>query len=261
MRLRAGPPGPGLRGEVTAGDSGCDPDRFRYNGAVIRGRLLITVLVLLLGAWRAAAGTFYSCQKRGEEQPTVVNERVVDKWRAEGFRCRAIFRQGGQPATSDTATSASSGAAGAPTATTPVAAGAPDADRVRDVLPLVRAAADRYSLPVPFILAVIKVESGFQRTAVSPAGAQGLMQVMPFNCHRLGIADPFDPAQNIQGGSRLLRLLANRFEGDFVQVLSGYHAGGGAVDAKAGIPFEETNLYVKKVLDYYYHYKEFYSER
>ncbi len=226
-----------------------------------RGTLVIAALALLLGAPCASAGTFYSCQKRGEEQPTVVNERVVDKWRAEGFRCRAIFRQGGAPATSDATGGASTDRKPDGTPVPVVNAGAPDADRVRDVLPLVRAAAERYTLPVPFILAVIKVESGFQRAAVSPAGAQGLMQVMPFNCHRLGIRDPFDPAENIQGGTRLLRLLANRFDGDFVQVLSGYHAGGGAVDAKAGIPFEETNLYVKKVLDYYYHYKEFYSER
>jgi soluble lytic murein transglycosylase-like protein len=223
--------------------------------------ILITSFVLLAGAARVAAGTFYSCQKRGEEQPTVVNERVVDKWRAEGFQCRTIFRQGGAAASSD-------GAVGAMPVKKPdaspapgVAAGSPDADRVREVLPLVRTAAEKYTLPVAFLLAVIKVESGFQRTAVSPAGAQGLMQVMPFNCHRLGIDDPFDPGQNILGGARLLRQLANRFEGDFVQVLSGYHAGGGAVDAKAGIPYEETNLYVKKVLDYYYHYKEFYADR
>lgn len=221
--------------------------------------LFITVVVLVLGAARASAGTFYSCQKRGEEQPTVVNERVVDKWRADGFRCRPIFRQGGTPGTSDTAGAATSDRKPEGTSVPSVAAGAPDGDRVRDVLPFVSAAAQKYSLPIPFVLAVIKVESGFQRTAVSPAGAQGLMQVMPFNCHRLGIHDPFDAEQNILGGTRLLRLLANRFEGDFVQVLSGYHAGGGAVDAKAGIPFEETNLYVKKVLDYYYHYKEYYG--
>jgi len=228
---------------------------------VTRLSFIITALALVLAAAPATAGTFYSCQKRGEEQPTVVNERVVDKWRAEGFRCRAIFRQGGMPASSDVAPSGGPEKKADGPGTAPVAAGAPDADRVREILPLVRAAALRYTLPVPFLLAVIKVESGFQRTAVSPAGAQGLMQVMPFNCHRLGISDPFDPAQNVQGGARLLRLLANRFDGDFVQVLSGYHAGGGAVDAKAGIPFEQTNLYVKKVLDYYYHYKEFYSER
>lgn len=225
-----------------------------------RPRLIIAALVLLLGAARASAGTFYSCQKHGEAT-TVANEKVVDRFRHNGWNCKAIFHQGGPASSSDTTTVSSSRPSSYATPAGTLAAGAPDADRVRDYLPFVRAAAEKYSLPIAFILAVMKVESGFQRTAVSSAGAQGLMQVMPFNCHSLGIRDPFDAEQNILGGSRLLRLLANRFEGDFVQVLSGYHAGGGAVDAKAGIPFEETNLYVKKVLDYYYHYKEYYAER
>ena len=133
-----------------------------------------------------------------------------------------------------------------------------DEDRVRGLLPHVQAATSRYDIPIPFVLAVMKVESAFKPRALSSAGAQGLMQVMPFNCKPLGIRDPFDPAQNILGGTRLLRQLANRFEGDMVQVLAAYHAGGGAVSKKAGIPYEQTDLYVRKVLDYYYHYKRFY---
>jgi len=230
---------------------------------VTTGPTIIVALGVLLWASGAAAGTFYACAKRGAD-PYIVNEvSEVERLRREGWRCSIYLRTGAKSTSSDpsgTADSSSKPTAGTPTPPV-VMAGAPDADRVRDYLPFVRAAAEKYSLPIAFILAVMKVESGFQRTAVSPAGAQGLMQVMPFNCHRLGIRDPFDAEQNIQGGTRLLRMLANRFEGDFVQVLSGYHAGGGAVDAKAGIPFEETNLYVKKVLDYYYHYKEYYAER
>ncbi len=240
-------------------DSGCEPNGFGYNGAVTRAHLIITALVLVLGAARASAGTFYSCQKSGAD-PYFVNEpKEVERLRRDGWRCSTYFRVGKPAPTSEPATAGASTSASSTSPSPKVGAGAPDGDRVRDVLPFVSAAAAKYSLPIPFLLAVIKVESGFQRAAVSPAGAQGLMQVMPFNCHRLGIHDPFDPEQNILGGTRLLRLLANRFEGDFVQVLSGYHAGGGAVDAKAGIPFEETNLYVKKVLDYYYHYKEYYG--
>ena len=66
------------------------------------------------------------------------------------------------------------------------------------------------------------------------------------------VTDPFDPEQNIRGGSRYLRRLADHYDGDIIKTLSAYHAGFRAVDRKDGIPYEQTEKYVKKVLSYYY---------
>ncbi len=119
----------------------------------------------------------------------------------------------------------------------------------------VQGAAAHYQLPEALIWAVMKVESGFNPQAVSDRGAQGLMQLMPTTSTELGVTDPFDPEQNIYGGARLLRKLANRFDGDVVLALSGYHAGGGAVNAAGGIPYDRTSMYVGMVLKAYYAYK------
>ena len=121
--------------------------------------------------------------------------------------------------------------------------------------PYVEEAARQYDIPEPFIKAIIRVESNFTYRAVSSVGAQGLMQLMPATGRELGVTDPFDPRQNILGGARLLRLLANRHRGDIVKVLSSYCAGSGAVQKKGGIPSEAAESYVRAVLDYYYQYK------
>ncbi|MCA9519993.1 MAG: lytic transglycosylase domain-containing protein [Myxococcales bacterium] len=121
---------------------------------------------------------------------------------------------------------------------------------------MIRDAAKKYQIPVPFIKAVIKVESGYNPRALSWAGAMGLMQLMPGTARTLGVTEPYDPRQNIFGGVKYLRILANRFNGDLSLVLSGYHAGEGAVVRKGGIPFQKTDEYVRMVLAWYYRYKE-----
>ena len=102
-------------------------------------------------------------------------------------------------------------------------------------------------------MAVIAVESGWNPRAVSRAGALGLMQLMPATARDMYVADIFDPAQNIEGGARYLRLLQDRFGGDLEKVLAAYNAGpervlrhGGAVP-----PIPETQAYVRKVLALY----------
>jgi hypothetical protein len=231
--------------------------------------ILLVSCVWVPAAPALASGPLFRCKHRSSDTETFTNDRgVLEKYKRAGWRCEVYLQFGASRGGGGGATGESGGAAlpqvgggiKAP-AVAMVAGGVPgrDDDRVRQVLPFALEASQKYTIPVPFILAVVKVESGFVPSAVSPVGAQGLMQVMPFNCKRLGISDPFDPRQNILGGTMLLRLLANRFEGDMVQVLSGYHAGGQAVENKAGIPFEQTDLYVKKVLDYYYHYKKYYA--
>ena len=116
----------------------------------------------------------------------------------------------------------------------------------------VREASERFNLPEEFILGVMFVESRFKVRAKSHAGAMGLMQLMPGTAKDMGCTDPWDPYQNIMGGSRFLRRLADRFDGDFVKVISGYHAGGCAVNREGGIPHRQTAEYVRAVLDAYY---------
>ncbi|WP_320414784.1 lytic transglycosylase domain-containing protein [Palleronia sp. THAF1] len=98
-------------------------------------------------------------------------------------------------------------------------------------------------------LAVIAVESAGRPTAVSHAGAQGLMQLMPATAERFGVKDSNDPRQNISGGVKYLHWLMDRFKGDPLLVLAGYNAGEGAVDKHKGVPpYAETMDYVPKVL-------------
>lgn len=120
----------------------------------------------------------------------------------------------------------------------------------------IRGAARRYQLPESFVRAVIHTESRYNPRAVSRAGAMGLMQLMPSTAKFLGVPQPFDPRQNIYGGCKLLRLLANRFNGDMVLVAAGYNAGAGAVQKYGGVPpYVETRAYVKGVLRRYYAYE------
>src|SRR5690606_29429372 len=100
-----------------------------------------------------------------------------------------------------------------------------------------------------FALAVISVESGGRIDALSRAGAQGLMQLMPATAERFGVVDPTIAADNIRGGVTYLDWLMGRFDGDPLLALAGYNAGEGAVDKHGGVPpFAETRGYVPKVL-------------
>ena len=116
---------------------------------------------------------------------------------------------------------------------------------------MVREAARRSGLPPEFVESVALVESGFRPDAVSPKGALGVMQLMPGTAKTLG-ADPHDTAQNIDAGTRLLRELLLKYDGDVVKALAAYNAGEGAVDRYQGMPpYNETRWYVKKVIDAY----------
>jgi soluble lytic murein transglycosylase-like protein len=117
----------------------------------------------------------------------------------------------------------------------------------------IREASRLYQIPEILIRAVIRCESDFDPSVVSRAGARGLMQLMPSAQRDMRVADIWDPRQNILGGTRLLRVLANRFSGDLVRTIAGYHAGAGAVDKYRGVPpYETTHTYLKMVLKEYY---------
>lgn len=120
----------------------------------------------------------------------------------------------------------------------------------------IREAASLYVLPVELVRAVIRVESNFDPDAISHANAQGLMQLIPATAERMLVTDPFDPRQNILGGTRYLRVLANLFNGNLRLTLAAYNAGENAVIRYRGIPpYEETQNYVTKVIEHYNRYR------
>jgi soluble lytic murein transglycosylase len=111
-----------------------------------------------------------------------------------------------------------------------------------------------HKLPPALVKAVIAAESRFDSEAVSRAGAQGLMQLMPETARLLGVDDPFRPEQNVRGGTQYLRAMLDRY-GDMTRALAAYNAGPEAVDHYRGVPpYPETRDYVKRVLTYYRHY-------
>lgn len=121
----------------------------------------------------------------------------------------------------------------------------------------IKEAAALYSLPEAFIRAIVQVESNFFPDAISEAGAMGLMQLMPGTALNMGVLNAFDPRQNVLGGARYLRVLANRFNGDLVLTVAAYNAGEGAVDRFHGVPpYIETRRYVQRVLHHYYAFRQ-----
>ncbi len=119
---------------------------------------------------------------------------------------------------------------------------------------LIGLTARQHRVQPALVKAVIAVESNFDATAVSKKGAQGLMQLMPETAVRLGVEDPFQPTQNVRGGTIYLRSMLDRY-GDMERALAAYNAGPSAVDRHGGVPpYPETQDYVARVLTYYRHY-------
>ena len=114
---------------------------------------------------------------------------------------------------------------------------------------LIAEAAARHGVDPALVAAVVDAESSFNPNAVSGAGAKGLMQLMDATARGLGVQNPFDPVQNIEGGTKFLAGLLKQFNGDVRLALAGYNAGPGAVQKYGGIPpYAETQRYVPKVI-------------
>lgn len=103
-------------------------------------------------------------------------------------------------------------------------------------------------IEAPLVHSVIKAESNYSPTAVSPKGAQGIMQLIPATAKRFGVSNSFDPKENIQGGVRYLKFLLDYYHGDYPKTIAAYNAGEAAVDRYKGVPpFAETLNYVSRV--------------
>jgi len=117
--------------------------------------------------------------------------------------------------------------------------------------PIISSCSRQYGVDSSLVKAVIHAESGYNPSAVSPKGAQGLMQLMPKTAQGLKVADSLNPSDNIRGGVRYLKFLLDTFKGDESLALAAYNSGLGAVAKYGGIPpYQETQNYVAKVLSY-----------
>jgi soluble lytic murein transglycosylase-like protein len=160
----------------------------------------------------------------------------------------ASFDQQLSQATDAQATSAT---AGTGTSSTATGAGSVPYEQQID------AAAQKYGIDPAILKGLIKQESGFNPNAGSPAGAQGLTQLMPGTAASLGVTDVHDPAQSIDGGARYLKAQLDRFGGDYSKALAAYNAGPGAVQRYGGVPpYAETQNYVKSILAFAQQYRQ-----
>ncbi len=125
-------------------------------------------------------------------------------------------------------------------------------DRIDDYTQIISNKSIKYDLEPSLINAVIQVESNWNSSAVSPKGARGLMQLMPSTAKDMDVSNPFSPEENIDGGTKYLRYLLDRYNGDLSLALAAYNAGPERVEKSGGIPqIQETRQYVKKVLSLY----------
>jgi soluble lytic murein transglycosylase-like protein len=125
---------------------------------------------------------------------------------------------------------------------------------------LIRSAATAFDVDPALVKAVVAAESNFDVHAVSPVGAQGLMQLMPATARAMEVDWPFDARENLAGGVKYLRMMLDRY-GDTRYALAAYNAGPEAVDRHGGIPpYRETQEYVKRVLRFYSDYRSEWAE-
>ena len=121
---------------------------------------------------------------------------------------------------------------------------------------LIRSASGRYNVDADLIRAIIRAESDFRFDARSHKGAMGLMQLMPETARLHNVGDAYDPSENVEGGVRHLKMLLDRYQGDWQLSLAAYNAGSAAVEKHGGIPpFAETKEYVRRVLRFYDSYR------
>jgi soluble lytic murein transglycosylase-like protein len=199
-------------------------------------RRLITLALLLPSL--AMAGGIY---KYVEADGTVVYTNVPPKGAGAARQARKVegeFRP-------------------APAPTTPARVTPQSSSKLTNFDEIIDEMAVKYRMPVNLVRAVMHAESAFDPNAISHVGASGLMQLMPQTAREMYVKDIFDARENIEGGTRYLRVLANEFDGDMVKMVAAYNAGPDAVRKYNGQvpPYPETQAYVRKVLSLYFQYK------
>lgn len=128
---------------------------------------------------------------------------------------------------------------------------APSASRTQ-LLTMIEKISDKHGVDDKLVKALIRQESGFNPNAKSKAGAMGLMQLMPQTAKHLGVTDPYNPVQNVEGGVKYLKSMLDKYNGNIILALAAYNAGPGAVDKFSGVPpYKETQNYVKNILANY----------
>lgn len=216
----------------------------------VRRSLALAAALLCAAPSAAVRADVYFCE--GPDGEISMGNRRIPGW-----RCRVEGRGNG----GSTAPGPAPSPGAAPPPAIPAAAAVPYApppvpetgDRFSRYDAIIEEAARLYQLPSHFIRAVVKVESNFDPNVVSRTGAMGLMQLMPGTARAMGVVNAFDPRQNIFGGTRYLRFLANTFRGDLVLTVAAYNAGEGAVQRYGGVPpYDETRRYVQRVIRHYY---------
>jgi soluble lytic murein transglycosylase-like protein len=210
---------------------------------VLRVLALVAVAGLVVGTAIPARADIYRCKRAdGTQHYTNIRE--------PGRRCQLVVRGSKKSKPKTSTQNKASGTKGSSSSRSK------DSARYSRYNSLIDEASRLYQLPESFIRAVMRVESDFNPTVVSRAGAMGLMQLMPKTARSMGVSDPFDARQNVLGGARYLRILANHFRGDLVLTVAAYNAGEGAVQKYNGIPpYKETQRYVRRVLKHYYAYR------
>jgi soluble lytic murein transglycosylase-like protein len=197
-------------------------------------KLCLSLMLLGLACLPARAQVRAIPNERGNL--VFVNDGPVTAAKIEKAATRST-----QVASSAAATTAASNTAASPRPTTP-----------QEIDQIVQTTAEKHRVDPRLVRAVISTESNWNATAVSRKGAQGLMQLNPDTAQTLGVADAFDPAQNVDGGVRYLGMMLDRYNGDVHKALAAYNAGPGAVDRSGGIPrIPETRNYVQKVTSAY----------
>ncbi|HXJ16606.1 MAG TPA: lytic transglycosylase domain-containing protein [Candidatus Polarisedimenticolia bacterium] len=211
-----------------------------------RARITIVLLV---------AGTWFSLPTLSHAQiASVVNDRGKLVFvNGDSTKTRRGSTISSRPTRSETSFSASVGSLTVPGASFGALNGGVIEPGDRRLDRIVSEAAQRHHVDPELVKAVISTESGWNPYAVSRKGAMGLMQLVPATAERFGVGNPYDPAQNVEGGTAYLKSLLDRYNGDLTKSLAAYNAGERAVDQSGGVPaFPETRRYVQKVTNAYF---------